>query len=198
MELWRIVGSNERQKCEPTWTNVENNNGVKETTMELKDLNKVNFDLKDFATNIVKYQKFKSKAALSKFEYKLRENTANSYFGFGVTYIKTGKICKAANKKLYTYIDEAISNHVQPLTPSDKDKRVEFKNTYHKKGVKLPVQETLKKMNCGSLVEKFEYGVRYDDTIKIFESSHDAKMFLNGIRFCGKDGRLVSIQDLKE
>lgn len=166
--------------------------------MELKDLNTVDFDLKDFAYNIIKYQNFQTNKAVKKIEANLKTTTKALYFNSGVRYIKTGIKNPTVNKKVFEYIDLGMKECLQPLTPSENDKRRVFKNTYHKKDVKLPVQETLKKLSCNKLTERFEYGVRYDDTIKIFSSSHDAKMFLNGIRFVGKQGRLVSIQDIKE
>lgn len=166
--------------------------------MELKDLAGENLDLRDFAINIVKYQNFKTKNALSKFEYKLNETTAANYFGAGVIYVKTKKKNKQVCKKLYNYIDKAIENCVQPLRPSEEDKRRIFKNTYTKKDIVIPAQQAVLELTKNqSITERFEYGVRIGDTVKVFSTSNDAKLFLDGIVFAGQKAKIVSITPME-
>lgn len=100
---------------------------------------------------------------------------------------------------MYEYIDEAISQHVQPLTPKDNEKRRVLRNMYLKKKAILPVQKVVKELTKQSrMCEKFEYGVMYDDNIKVFgKDSTAAKIFLAGITFVGKIGKLVAITEIK-
>ena len=170
--------------------------------MELSELKDVNLTMKNFAVDIVKYQKFKTKIFLEKTKNNYSdysEKTAANYFDNGVAYINTGIKRKMCSNKFYSYIDEAIAQCIQPLTPCNEDKRRIFKNTYTKKDVILPVQKVVNNLMKNKLVETFEYGVRYNDTIKVFGTDETkAKIFLAGIEFMGGKGKLVSITDLEE
>lgn len=168
--------------------------------MLLEELKDTDLDMRELAINTVKYQKFKTKAALSKFDYKLTYSTAANYFNLGISYIKTKLRSKAVGKKFYDYIEEALEQHVQPLTPSEDDRRREYNNVYHKKDAHLPVKDVLAEIQTEEkLTEKFEYGVRVKDTVKIFKSREQADFFLEGVLFGGEDmynARIVSVQNL--
>lgn len=63
----------------------------------------------------------------------------------------------------------------------------------------MPVQKTVETLMKNKLTERFEYGVRYNDTIKVFGTDETgAKIFLAGIEFMGGKGKLVSITELEE
>lgn len=169
--------------------------------MELTDLKDVNLSTRSLTVDIVKYQKFKTKSFVEKVKDRYSdysEATLRNYFDSGVTYINTNVKRKMCSNKFYGYIDDALSQCIQPLTPSEQDRRRVFKNTYTKKNVTLPVQEVVNNLMKNKMTERFEYGVRYNDMIKVFGTNEtEAKIFLAGIEFMGGKGRLVSITDLE-
>ena len=59
--------------------------------MELAELKNVDFNLKDFCMDIVKYQNFKPKYAIPNIRTNYKEATVRNLFSAGVSYIKFGK-----------------------------------------------------------------------------------------------------------
>lgn len=120
--------------------------------------------LRDFALAIVKYQNFKTKAALAHISYNSSKTTTENYFGCGVRYIKSNRKVKHNNipLKIYDYIDEFLEQHVQPLTPSIKDTRSEYKvrkNIYHGKNSVPPVAKL--QIVKQQITEKYDmYGIK--------------------------------------
>lgn len=94
--------------------------------MKLSELKDVNLMMKSFTTDVVKYQNFKTKKFIEKFRdtyTTYADKTLANYFDAGVTYINTKIKRKLCGDKFYGYIDEALAQCVQPLTPSIEDKR---------------------------------------------------------------------------
>ena len=171
--------------------------------MQLEELSNINMDLYEFAKNIVKYQNFKTSAALKLFEYKVSYTTALNYFNLGITYIKIKIKSKSIPMKIYEYIDDAIKKHIQPLTPKESEKRRVNKKMFAKKEATLPIQNALNEIRTEkTLTEKFEYGVKYSDhDIKILNSKHDALIFLSGVSAVSNEffkPILVSITKLED
>lgn len=80
--------------------------------------------LKNLAMNIVQYQNFKTKAIIRKIDNAgYSESTLRFYIDKGISYIKSGKIYKELGN-FTNYIDEYIAHHIQPLVPSNYDKRI--------------------------------------------------------------------------
>ena len=73
------------------------------------------------------------------------------------------------------------------------DKKRVFSKDYTVKENIPPVAklEIIKK----PLTAKVIYGIRFDDTIKIFDSEEEAKGFNKGIEFAGKEsGKIVTVE----
>ena len=152
--------------------------------------------IKDFAYNIVKYQKFITKVAVGKFEHAYSKTTACNYFDAGLKYLRTGNTFNANyNKKLYTYIDEAVANHVQPLIPKKDEERQIKKGYYARKENNPPITKlaVVKK----PLTAKISYGVQINDNIVVCKTEDEARAFLRGMRFLSRKdevGKLVTLE----
>lgn len=152
--------------------------------------------IKDFAYNIVKYQKFITKIAVDKFEHAYSKTTACNYFDAGLKYLRTGNTFNANyNKNLYIYIDDAVANHVQPLTPSKNEERQVRKSYYTRKENNPPITkiEVVKK----PLTAKINYGVQINDNIVVCKTEDEARAFLRGMRFLSRKdevGRVVTLE----
>lgn len=141
---------------------------------------------------IVRYQKFTIKAAIKNAPDGYSEKTLQSYMTYGSQYLKNGKKVKLL-KFLYPYLDKALQQHIQPLTPSIAEQKRVFKNDFTKKDNTPPVA----KLACVTkpLTAKIQYGIRFDDTIKIFESEEAASWFNKGIEFAkGEAGKVVTVE----
>lgn len=143
-----------------------------EKKLQLTDLSQ--YDLRALSRSIVKYQLFKVKSALHKLEGNFAPTTKFQYFKVGVQYLKTGCKKDKVNPKLYDYLDECLSAHIQPLTPSLKDKAREYNRKKEQKVTpvfNLPQQVT----------EKFEYAVRNGNQIMVFDNEEQIKRFINNL-----------------
>ena len=144
---------------------------------------------------IVKYQKFTTNKVLEKFiEQNLlySKATATSYINYGIAYIMYGTKHYAVPKKIYNAIDECIAKHIQPLTPSEKDKRRIIKNKYQKKDAVLPVQKIPEVKT--ELTEKFEYGVRIDNRIILFSTENGMNEFVRNIKFVNPETYIQAVE----
>ena len=152
--------------------------------------------IRDFAYNIVKYQKFNTKIAVSKFEHSYSKITACNYFDAGLKYLRTGNTFKANyNKHLYTYIDEAVAKHIQPLIPSMKEERQLKKGYYARKENNPPITK-LAVVNK-PLTAKINYGVQINDNIVLCKTEDEARAFLRGMRFLSRKDELGKVVTLE-
>ncbi len=144
------------------------------------------------AVNIIKYQNFKTNAAMKKFN-----NLSVSQFTCGIAYVKRGVWHKnAVSRPLKAALDEALAKKIQPLTPSKSEAR-QFTKDYHtKKDTKLNIQE-LDILNK-PITAKFEYGVRLNNDIKILDTEIEAKAFLEGLKFVGQNEAKLLQVEIKE
>ena len=96
-----------------------------EKKLALADLKTYHQDykLQKLATNIIKYQNFKSSAIPDEVKKDFSYKTFASYFSQGLRYIKTQYKNPKTSKKLFQFIDEELKRCIQPLTPSEKDKK---------------------------------------------------------------------------
>ena len=79
-------------------------------------------DYEQRAINIVKYQNFSTESAMNKMPVTMPKTIFNA----AVAFIRHGTITKNhLSKPLIKEIKRCIRKHVQPLTPSDIDKRIE-------------------------------------------------------------------------
>lgn len=146
----------------------------------------------EIAVEIVKLQNFKTNAAIKRLSLNLSDSTKRNYLENGIKYIQTGKM-HTNYMFLKKHIDKAIEEHVQPLTPSKENKRRIFKTTQGKKEFIPPVAK-LEIINK-SLVAKFEYGIRFGNEIKLFNSKDEAKGFIQGVKYAGVfTGKLVEVE----
>lgn len=144
---------------------------------------------------IVKYQKFTTNKVLEKFEEQnllYSKATAISYINYGIAYIMYGTKHYAVPKKIYNAIDECLAKHIQPLTPSEKDKRRTHIKQYQKKDAVLPVQK-LPEVKA-KLTEKFEYGVRIENRIILFSTENGMNEFVKNIKFINPDEKIQAVE----
>ena len=141
---------------------------------------------------IIKYQNFCINAAINNAPEGYSKSTLRNYMTYGLQYLKHGKKIKLYNW-LYPYLDEVIKQHLQPLTPSIGERKRERTNDYTAKDNTPPVA----KLACVTkpLTAKIQYGLRFDDTIKIFKSEEEATWFNKGVEFVkGEAGKIVTVE----
>lgn len=163
--------------------------------MEVVINNLIEGQVEKCAELIVKYQKFTTNKVLEKFtEHHLiyTKSTAISYINYGIAYILYGTKHYAVPKKIYNAIDECIAKHIQPLTPSAKDKRRINNNKYLKKETVLPVQKIPEVKT--ELTEKFEYGVRIENRIILFSTEAGMNEFVKNIRFINPNEDIQAVE----
>ena len=151
----------------------------------------------DVALVIRKYQDFKIDIAMDKLDPALAKGTRKNYIRAGVTYIKTGKKAPCLPKAICNALDKVMAQCVQPLTPSESDKKRAYKRNYTKKDNLPPVarMEIIKK----PLSVKVSYGVKIEDSVKCFNTYDESLGFLKGLRFMGnKLAKMVSFEALEE
>lgn len=151
----------------------------------------------DIATIIRKYQDYKTNVAAEKLDNTLTIATRKNYVMGGVTYIKTGKKMPCVPSSIYEAIDKVIKECVQPLRPSEADKKRSYKRNYCKKEVTPPVarMDIVKKQ----LTAKVTYGIKLEDSVKCLDSYDEAIGFLKGMRYMGnKTAKMVSFEALEE
>lgn len=144
---------------------------------------------------IVKYQKFTTNKVLEKVKEQnllYKKATAINYINYGIAYILYGTKHYAVPKKIYNAIDECIANHIQPLTPNEKDKRRTYTKQYQKKDAVLPVQK-LPEVKA-KLTEKFEYGVRIENRIILFSTENGMNEFVKNIKFINPETHIQAVE----
>lgn len=142
------------------------------------------------AKQIVQYQNYKTSAALkliNRMSYS--EASLNTFFNKGRLYLKTGnKYAKCGN--LYSYIDDWTEKHIQPLVPKPEEKyeykpKVRKNNNKEKIIIKIPQK----------LTENFEYGVKIENKVYIFNTEKECEAFIQGIKlFSDDDTKIVHIK----
>ncbi len=144
--------------------------------------------LKELAINIVKYQNFKTSAFINKIDSAGYTKTSLvSLISYCIIYIQTGRKNNKVTSSVYKYIDDAIKQCIQPLTPSERDQRWNRKKSNKKKEVVTPVQKVLQNINDKAIEDKkYQIAVQVDDNIKLQDDLKHAEGFLDGLRFCGK------------
>jgi len=148
--------------------------------------------LKNLAINIVKYQNFKTSVILKKIDNAgYSEQTLKSYINSGIAYIKGGnKLNKCGN--IYKYIDEAIKDCVQPLTPAFDEKREFVKSRFKNKNVEIPVQKVLKKIKSDA--KAFHYAIKIENCLNLLENNDEAIGFNKCLAYMNKPiGSIVKV-----
>lgn len=133
------------------------------------------------AETIIKYQNYKTDIAISKMDNSLGKSTRINYLMYGIRYLKTGYKSCIVPSSIYKALDKCIEKHIQPLRPSESEKKRVHKRDYTKKNNNPPVSRL--KMVQKPVTEKFTYGVKVNDNIVLQKSEIEAKAFLKGIRF---------------
>lgn len=153
----------------------------------------------DIAETIIKHQKFQNKYIIEKLNFAgLKDTMLVKYVSFTLKYLKTGEKSKAIHRMYYDKIDEVITKHIQPLIPKENQKRRENLSFYHKKEAILPVQKVVTEKKQTVLID---YGVKIGDSICLCKDEKEAKGFLKGVLFCGKENvKIVTLEinDYKE
>ena len=153
--------------------------------------------LYEMAKIIRKYQNHKTSIAASKLDENLTFLTRKNYVTWGVAYLKDGKKAPGISNALCKALDRVKSECIQPLTPSESEKRRTYNGKYTKKNAVPPVAklDIVKK----PLTAKVSYGVKIGDIIKCFPSYDETSGFLKGLLYAGqKNGKMVSFEGLEE
>ena len=153
--------------------------------------------LYEMAKTIRKYQNHKTSIAASKLDENLTFSTRKNYVTWGVAYLKDGTKVKGISGALCRALDKVKSECIQPLTPSESEKRRVHNKKYTRKNNIPPVAklDIIKK----PLIAKLSYGVRIEDSIKCMPSYDEAVGFLKGIKYMGNtNSTLVSFEGLEE
>lgn len=141
---------------------------------------------------IVKYQKFNTKAMLEKIDTNfLSDSTAKVYFNAGISYIKAGTKYRAVPSLLFQAIDKAKENCIQPLRPAQGEERRETNRVYTRKSAILPVNKVVEKIveDKAKYISKFEYGIKIDNKIMIFTSKKEAEHFIDCMMYLTEAGK---------
>jgi hypothetical protein len=134
-------------------------------------------------TDIIKYQNFKTKAALSHFNNDFSTLSLKTYLRAGRHYIKLGeKTIK--NKNFYKVLQQQLDRHVSPLTPCQNDKYTFPAKKYQSKEAKAPIIDTLKQIKTEDKKRKSYYGLNIKDKeelllIETKDNMEFAKKILN-------------------
>lgn len=166
-----------------------------EKKLALTDLKAYHQDykLQKLATNIIKYQNFKTSSIPEEIKKDFTSQTFANYFSQGLRYVRTQCKNPKTPKKLFEFIDKDLKRCVQPLTPSEKDKRLIYQNRRCKSKRVKPVEQPHFDIPK-QLTQPFEYGIRKNDKIIVMKDDHTANEFLNNCRSLGIDGvRVVTI-----
>lgn len=153
--------------------------------------------LKELAINIIKYQKFRTSAFINKIDDAGYTKTSlASLISYCIIYIQTGKKNDKVASSMYKYIDDAINQHIQPLTPSERDQRWNRRKSSKKKEIITPVQKVLQHINDKAIDDKkYQIAVQTDDSIKLQDDLKHAEGFLDGLKFCGKvNAKIVKVK----
>lgn len=145
--------------------------------------------LRNLAIDAVKYQNFKSEIAAGKLSYPMALLTLKRYLNAGARYIKCGAKTYSTQELFYTYIDEALAQFVQPLTPSKYERGHRRKIDYTQKESRPPVS-LLPEVNT-PLIEKFVYGIKTPNGIRTFETENDMRLFAEGIMLANPEYQIV-------
>lgn len=145
--------------------------------------------LKQFGENIVKYQNFKTSAIINKIDNcGYTKSSLMSYINFGINYIKTS-FRERRGGSIYDYIDEALAKHIQPLTPTAEEHRVQKKGGRRKKYKSdniTPVERVLKEIEQKTSIPKnLKYAVKMNKNLRIMDSIEEARAFQDGLTFMG-------------
>ena len=141
--------------------------------------------IEKIAEYAVKYQKFKTSSILEKIaknnDVKMSKSNTELHLNCGISYLKYGKKNHSVANKFYQMIDKFVETHLQPLTPTLSEKRVCRKRDYTKKDVVLPVQKVVAETKI--VTEKFEYGIKIDNRIILFDKEEEMKQFIRNMKF---------------
>lgn len=151
--------------------------------------------MRNLAINIVKYQDFKTSAIIPKIDNcGYAQGALSSYIGFGICYIKKGTKNKKAGN-IYNYIDEALKNHVQPLVPSESERRrVAGVQTSRKVKDVSQVQKVLDGLYTKASKTQTHIAVQISDYLSIVDNQEEANGFNKCLEFLGKQaGKVVKI-----
>lgn len=137
--------------------------------------------LEQLALQCYKYQLFSSGAALSKMNYEpYTPKTVKVYLDHTKQYLTHGTKNDRLNSMLYTLLDSFKASNVEILTPAKNEKY------YPRKSKKSPILKIHPQAN--KFIKEIQqinypqYGVKHENTIKIF----DSKEFCLGYKECFK------------
>lgn len=155
-------------------------------------------DMLLMAEDVIKYQNYKVEIAVDKMRGNATYSNKKNYFMHGRNYLETEKKSSIICQKFYSILDDCVARCVQPLTPSESERRMIKTRTkkdttkYQKKDAVLPISkiEVLNKPITGT----FEYGIKIGKIIYLQDSETEANGFLNGIKAMNGEGKLVRVE----
>ena len=155
-----------------------------ERNLAEKDLNQFKTEpLKLLVKQLYKHQNFKIKVVLERINHlNYTEGTIGNYFTAIRNYLKNGTKSKFAGTRVYEIVDELKATHEAILTPSEKDRIIEYNRKKPSENlVTLPHSLQIepiptKTINLG------QYGVKINNTIKLFPSKDACMAYIECYR----------------
>lgn len=148
----------------------------------------------ELAKWIIKYQYFRMKVALKYAPSGYKDSTLIAYVSVAQRYFNQG-IKLPYYDYFYAELDKQTAKCLQPLTPSEYDRKreVKRKTQSYKKDVQPPIAklDIVNKPICA----KIKYGIQFDDTVLLFDKEDFARYFNKGIEHAGGEaGKIVTVE----
>lgn len=152
--------------------------------------------LEQFILQCYRYSKYKTSAAMKKINRgHFTENTAKAYLNHTKQYLSHGTKGKKLSLRIYALLDKFKASHVTILTPTE-DEKYTPRKPYELKTPTPLNQPTQPKTQTQKVQTPTQYGVKFENTIKLF----DTKEFCLGYKECfetfnnDKKAELVTIE----
>ena len=142
---------------------------------------------KTLAREFIRYSKFKTSAALSKFNHMgYKDNTIHVLFDYAVKYLTTGFVHPTCGVKSFVpYLDELRSS-TTPLTPKESEKRMVYKykdgrNTKRRIPV-VVAEEVVAPVVNKEVTVKFVYAVKAEGEYFVFDTEAESNAFVKACK----------------
>lgn len=146
--------------------------------------------LRNLAKNIIKYQNFSTNAVIRKIDNAgYSERTLRFYIDKGIAYLKNGTAYGKLGK-MSNYLDDGIKECIQPLTPSEQDKRRSVVGKDKAVKTEPPVVKVLENINK----KKTAFIVKFNNNALLYEGKDEAEAFKQGLYFAGIGANIVEIE----
>ncbi len=146
---------------------------------------------------IYKYQKFKRNVITEKINtVHFKPSTVNTYIGWVKAYLRHGTKDKQCGSAVYTLLDELKSQHAPILTPSEKERERVLPPRKKSDPQPSPTPQLEVAPEPQKLVEVLptQYGIKTENTIKLFLSKECCDAYIQAYREFDKDKELEVVK----